>query len=413
MTPEIMQNMVQMLNQMPTQAPRPLALHLAIQTMTYTGSLSALPNLNSVLQSWKNNASQNTGQLMNEISATDPSAFAEAVQQEVQDRVRLFAEGVNKLTSAEREECQPPLECVFEEGTTKLLRAQADGPPVIFIPSLINRAHILDLCEGNSLVRACRDHGLDVFLVDWDVPGDVEKSYKIDNYIDRLERIRDVVAERVGQTPMIAGYCMGGLLALALAARAPEKISKMALLATPWDFSHMPRPGIQHLRNSMPWLRSIIDINEMLPVDVLQAMFAGIDPCATARKFRQFAEMDEKSPAARAFVQLEDWLNDGIPLAGPVARECLQDWYIDNVTAMGKWQTGRIVVDPKSLSVPSMVIVPQNDIIVPPATALPLGELLPSAETTVLSSGHIGMIVGGRARRQLFDPLSSWLLNPA
>ena len=411
MSQEIIQNLVQVLNQNQEQAPRPLALHLAIQTMTFTSSLSALANLNAVSQNWKAGDQPNQAQLLKEISATDPQLFAAAVQAEVQGRVQQFAAGVSKLNDATREKAQSPLACVFEEGSTKLLHAPGDGPPVIMIPSLINRAYILDLGPKNSLVRSLAKSDLDVYLVDWDTPGGQEKSFCIDDYIDRLERIRDIVTERAGQSPMLAGYCMGGLLALALVARAPDRIAKLALLATPWDFSEMPRPGIQHLQNSMPWLRSLIDVTNVLPVDVLQAMFAGIDPCATARKFRQFSAMASDSATARAFVQLEDWLNDGVPLSGPVAIECLQDWYIDNVTGKGIWHTAGSVVDPKRFTLPAWVIVPENDVIVPPDTALPLGNLLPNAEVSQLSSGHIGMIAGGRAKRQLYDPLAAWLLK--
>lgn len=411
MSPEIIQNLVQVLNQNQAQSPRPLALHLAIQSMTFTSSLIALANLNAVSQSWKANDQLNHDQLLKKISLTDPQAFAAAVQAEIQERVQQFVVGVSKLNDAKRVTHQTPLACIFKESSTKLLHAPGDGPPVILIPSLINRAYILDLGPKNSLVRSLAKSGLDVYLVDWDAPGDQEKSFCIDDYIDRLERIRDVVSERSDQLPKLIGYCMGGLLALALVARDPNQISKLALLATPWDFSQMPRAGIQHLKNSMPWLRSVIDVMNMLPVDMLQAMFAGIDPCATARKFRQFSSMASDSAHARAFVQLEDWLNDGVPLSGPVAIECLQDWYIDNVTANNKWRSSGNVVDPKKLGLPTWVIVPENDIIVPPETARPLGELMPNAEITELSSGHIGMIAGGRAKRQLYDPLAAWLLK--
>lgn len=411
MSPEIIQNLVQVLNQNQAQAPRPLALHLAIQTMTFTSSLSALANLNAVSQNWSASDQPNYDQLLKEISSTDPQAFAAAVQAEVQARIQLFAKGVSRLNGATRGKGQDALPCIFNEGTTKLLHAEGNGPPLILIPSLINRAYILDLGPKNSLVRSLAESGLDVYLVDWDSPGDQEKSFHIDDYIDRLVRIRDAISERSGQTPMIAGYCMGGLLALALVARDVDKIAKLALLATPWDFSKMPSSGIQHLKNSMPWLRSVISATDVLPVDILQAMFAGIDPCATARKFRQFSSMSPDSKAACAFVQLEDWLNDGVPLAGPVAIECLQDWYIDNRPASGRWKTAGNIVDPCSLAIPAYVVVPENDIIVPPATALPLGEVLPNADTTVLSSGHIGMIAGGSAKDKLYNPLASWLLN--
>jgi polyhydroxyalkanoate synthase len=411
MSPEIMQNLVHVLNQHQSQAPRPLALHLAIQTMTFTSSLSGLTNLNAVSRSWKKTSPHVQNRLLKEISNTDPQAFAAAVQAEVQSRVQDFAKGVNKLNNAARVQALEPLPCVFEEGTTRLVHAVGDGSPVILIPSLINRAYILDLGEKNSLTRALAKSGLDVYLVDWDAPGKSEQDFTIDDYIDRLERIRDHVAERAGQKPMVAGYCMGGLLALALVARAQNKIAKLALLATPWDFSEMPQPSIQHLRNSMPWLSALIDAAGVLPVDVLQAMFVGIDPCATSRKFRQFASMPDDGASARAFVQLEDWVNDGVPLAGPVAMECLKDWYIENEPGRGKWQTRDVLVNPSELKLPTWVVVPENDTIVPPETATPLGNLIPNAKLTSVASGHIGMIAGTRAKRQLYDPLSSWLVD--
>lgn len=411
MGPEILQNLVHVLNQHQAQAPRPLALHLAIQTMTLTSSLSGLTNLNAVSQTWKKTSPHAQDRLLREISTTDPQAFAAAVQSEVQSRVQAFAEGVNKLNNAKRDRALEPLPCVFEEGTTKLTHATGEGPPVLLIPSLINRAYILDLGEKNSLTRTLARSGLDVYLVDWDAPGEVEQDFTIDDYIDRLERIRDHVFDRTGQQPMVAGYCMGGLLALALVARAQNKIAKLALLATPWDFSEMPQPSLQHLRNSMPWLSALIDAARVLPVDVLQAMFVGIDPCATSRKFRQFASMPENGASARAFVQLEDWVNDGVPLAGPVARECLNDWYIENRPGRGQWRTRDILVNPGELTVPTWIVVPKNDTIVPPGTAAPLGGLIPNAKLTTVASGHIGMIAGTRAKRQLYDPLASWLLD--
>jgi polyhydroxyalkanoate synthase len=411
MSPEIMQNLVHVLNQHQSQAPRPLALHLAIQTMTFTSSLSGLTNLNAVSKNWKKTNPHAQDRLLKEISTTDPQAFAAAVQSEVQSRVEAFAEGVNKLITAKRDQVLAPLPCVFEEGTTKLTHATGEGPPVLLIPSLINRAYILDLGEKNSLTRALAKRGLDVYLVDWDAPGKSEQDFTIDDYIDRLERIRDHIIERTGQQPMVAGYCMGGLLAVALVARAQKKIAKLALLATPWDFSEMPQPSIQHLKNSMPWLGALIDAARVLPVDVLQAMFVGIDPCATSRKFRQFASMSDDGASARAFVQLEDWVNDGVPLAGPVAMECLKDWYIENKPAGGHWKTRDILVNPCEFTLPTWIVVPENDTIVPPGTAFPLGDLIPNAKLKTVASGHIGMIAGARAKRQLYDPMASWLVE--
>ena len=67
----------------------------------------------------------------------------------------------------------------------------------------------------------------------------------------------------------------------------------------------------------------IIALLGEMPVDALQGLFASIDPMQTARKFLNFALLDPQNPKASVFVALEDWLNDGVPLAGPVAQECL------------------------------------------------------------------------------------------
>ena len=124
---------------------------------------------------------------------------------------------------------------------------------------------------------------------------------------------------------MLAGYCMGGTLAVAAAARRPDLVRALALLAAPWDF-HAGNQARAHAGGGMlPLLEPALAFNDTLPVDVLQVLFAMLDPWGVADKYRAFARLDPASERARLFVALEDWLNDGVPLAAPVARECLAD----------------------------------------------------------------------------------------
>jgi len=92
-----------------------------------------------------------------------------------------------------------------------------------------------------------------------------------------------------------------------------------------------------------------------------------------------------------------------------VARECLLDWYGENTPGRGVWQVGGRVVDPAEVTARSLVLVPQQDYIVPPDSAAPLGALLPNAETVSLPLGHIGMVASGRSRAKLYRPLADWL----
>ena len=56
------------------------------------------------------------------------------------------------------------------------------------------------------------------------------------------------------------------------------------------------------------------------------ALFNGLNPGLANSKFRNLSNVRANSRKFANFVALEDRLNDGVPLAGPVARECLFDW---------------------------------------------------------------------------------------
>ena len=111
-----------------------------------------------------------------------------------------------------------------------------------------------------------------------------------------------------------------------------------------------------------------------LPVDLLQALFAALDPSLALRKFLAFAALDPDSERARQFVALEDWLNDGVPLAASVARECLGQWYGENATARGAWRLSGRAVLPQRIKLPSLAVIPDQDRIVPPGSALALAQ---------------------------------------
>ncbi|MBI3451670.1 MAG: alpha/beta fold hydrolase, partial [Rhodospirillales bacterium] len=274
----------------------------------------------------------------------------------------------------------------------------------------INRAYILDLTPARSLLRHRAEAGFRPFLVDWDRPGPTERSFGFDDYIlGRLGRALDRVRVLAGGRPAVVGYCMGGLLALALAAARTAEVSGLALLATPWDF-HADRPGVARAMGYAvaPWLPLVEMLGEM-PLDLLQSLFFGLDPFLGARKFRAFAALDPASPRAEEFVALEDWLNDGVPLAAAVARESIFGWYGENTPGRGEWRVGGRAVRPEMLAMPSLVVVPEQDRIVPPASAAALARAIPGAETLAPPLGHIGMMVGGRATETLWRPLAAWL----
>lgn len=308
----------------------------------------------------------------------------------------------------QRDLADPPV--VWREGESRVLdyaAADAAGPVVLFVPSLVNRAYILDLAPGRSLLRFLAAAGVRAALLDWGWPSAAERRFGLDDYIaGRLARaVSDLAVDR---PIVLVGYCMGGLLSLAAALRQPNQIGALGLLATPWDFHAADPDRAEHMVALVRRLEPLL-AGGTLPVDAIQALFAMQDAAGVAAKYRAFASRDPASAAASMFVAMEDWLADGVPLAAPVARECLGGWYGDNSTARGVWQVAGMAVDPAALRIPTFVAVPGHDRIVPPESARPLARLIAGSTLVEPPTGHVAMVAGRRADMHLWNVLLGWL----
>lgn len=408
------------------RGPRPLALHLmlaawrgiAAATPSWPASSTGSTRSNGGSPRWRSDeAAARAEALAARLAEAGhaPADLSGAVLRELarQDRALIAGIAAYRRHPWQRTLADPPAR--WAEGGSRLLDYGAtaalapDAPVLLVVPSLVNRAHVLDLMEGASMLRFLAARGLRPLLLDWGWPGEVERRFTLTDYIaGRLERALTVAAGEAGGPVLLAGYCMGGLLALAAAARRPDLVRGLALLATPWDF-HAGDPGrARALAATLPLYEPALAFAEALPVDVLQTMFAALDPFGIAAKYRGFARLDPASQRARLFVALEDWLNDGVPLAAPVARECLSGWYGRNEPARGAWRVAGLPVEPAAVRCASFVAVPGRDRIVPPESALPLAVALPGAVLHQPSAGHIGMAAGSGAEAALWRPLAEW-----
>ena len=393
--------------------PRPLPVHLAVAAATWGSSLAVLPALRSGSLPWKAPLRSRAEALRSALESVPPEAFAAAVEAEARRRFGHFLEGVEAYRHHTRRRVGEEPPAIWRAGTTRLLDYGGEGPVVLAVPSLINRAYVLDLAPGRSLLRHLVGEGFRVLLLDWDAPGAEERGFTLDDYVaGRLVDAIDTAARHGGPVRLL-GYCMGGTLALAAALLARTRVSALALLATPWDF-HAERPEqARALAASLAPFWPAFEALGEVPLDVLQTLFAALDPQLALRKFLAFAAQAPDSAEAQAFVALEDWANDGVPLAVKVARACLDGWYGANDTAAGRWRVAGRAIDPGALDIPALVVVPERDRIVPPASAAALGAAIPGARTLRTGLGHVGMVVGGCAEAEVWRPLAEWLRSSA
>jgi polyhydroxyalkanoate synthase len=391
--------------------PRPLPAHLAGAMMLWLSSRAALPNLrNASLAS--NAASERLRALAAEIDAFGRDKVAAALDDEIARRAGSCLAGLEAYRRHPFRRRNRVLPVLWREGTTRLIdyAGASVGPLVLVVPSLINRFHVLDILPEHSFLRHLVKEGLRPVVVDWGAPGRQERHFDLADYIaGRLARAC-AVATRIAGAPIgVVGYCMGGLLALAMALRRQPEIGCLALLATPWDFHAERQQQAQRLGLVADYLPLLCGRRGTVPVGIIQSLFFLLDPFTAERKFTRFAALDPDGDEARSFVALEDWLNDGVPLAPGVARECMRSWYGDNEPGRGLWRVGGERVHPKKLRRPALVVIPSRDRIVPPSSAEPLAAEMRAATVLRPPLGHVGMMSATRAPERLWTPIAEWL----
>jgi polyhydroxyalkanoate synthase len=325
-----------------------------------------------------------------------------------------FLTGIERYRASPVVRDVPQRPVIWQKGTTRLFDYGEEGkkrPPVLVIPSLINRYHVLDLDEKQSLMRAlaARFHP---YLVDWDEPGGEELAFNLESYFTcRLLPVLAHVAAIHKKPVHLVGYCMGGTMAAALAQLMPDNTKSLSCLAAPWDFHAGDEQMPMKMQAVLTALDPLMESWGFLPVDLLQGFFISLQPFHLQEKFMRFAREPENSEAARTFVLVEDWVNEGVPLPLHVARACLQGWYIENQTARGNWRVRGETILPATLQLPNLHIIPQHDKIVPQASALGLATIMRQPAIIQPTFGHISMMVNAAARDKVWPQLFDWLAS--
>lgn len=393
--------------------PRPLPAHLASAMLLWLTSRAASTSLasGSPRSNALRGASPALSEIAAELAALGPEGAA-ALDRELRRRAAGFARGLDAYRAHPYRRREPEIPIRWQRNAARLLD-YGEGivaPALLIVPSLINRYYVLDLLPERSFARYLAARGIRPLVLDWGEPGDAERTFSLSDYVaGPLAEATAAAAALAGGPVAVAGYCMGGLLALALALHRPRDVAALALLATPWDFHAERAEQGKVLASFLDVQAALLGAADPVPVEVIQLLFMALDPFLAERKFIRFAAADMAGAAATSFVALEDWINDGVPLARGVALDCARSWYRDNQPLRGEWRIDGRPVRPQEVKVPSLVVVPSRDRIVPPRSAAPLATAIPGARVLRPPFGHIGMMASTAAPEAVWRPIAEWL----
>jgi len=291
-------------------------------------------------------------------------------------------------------------------------------PPVVLVYSLINRPPVLDLLPSRSVVRSLQAAGLDVYLLDWGEPGRFEARLDLGGHLARLARAVRAARRTAGAGSVsLLGYCLGGTLAVALAALEPALVSRLALLATPiaFDPAATGTLGAWARAGGIEPERLALTPAGNVPGQTLRELLRFQDPLGQVRKLATILERAGDEAFLDAFLAQERWANGCVDFPGRLFSEWIRLFYREDRLARGTLVAGGRPVDLARLTQPILNVVSEGDRIVPPESSTPLAALVGPAgrvETLPVGGGHIGMTVGKRAPETTHRALARFLVGP-
>mgnify|MGYP002641338780 CR=1 FL=1 len=396
--------------------PSPLLFHLSAAVAGYQSAIANVVNPDSANIEWHPELIEQA----TSIGKLDAAVLHRATHK----RMRAMLSGLEKWQAHpyRRAVVDPPV--IWSNGSSRLLdfggcpeAKTANAPPVLVVPSLINRAYILDLNENCSLLRYLAAKGLRPLLLDWGTPSDAELGFDLNSYatqrlLPALKASRALTDKPIG----LLGYCMGGTLAAGVLSLQNAEVGAFATIGSPWDFS--ASKGVSAALRTVvtgsqitEMVKNIGQAFGMIPTEFFQHLFALINPMQAAVKFRKLDNMDLNSPAANHFVAIEDWLADGVPLVPPSAKDVLIDWNLKNATARGSWKLQDTSVDLSTIRQPTLNVCGLRDSITQHDVAVAMAREIPNAQLLTPDTGHVGMIVGSNARETVWKPVAEFFTS--
>src|SRR3954470_9211113 len=313
-----------------------------------------------------------------------------------------------------------PKEVVWKRGKAEVWRYRNGevkyGPPVLIVHSLVSRSYILDLRPGNSLVEFLTAAGLDVYMLDWGVPDELDADNDLERYVDfYLPRAVAAVPRESGSEEVtLMGYCLGGVLsALYAAGHEHAPVRNLVLMATPLDFDEMGAM-VAFLREGRLNASELVDDTGNVPADVLYSGFYMQAPTSEIAQKATLLEHLWNDEFVEGFQAMAQWSRDHVPFPGAAFRELVEDLIRRNVLMTGSMRVANRRIDLADARGDVLVAVAERDNVVPLPASTPAMELIGDParrEAMRLPGGQVTFGTGRSAVKVTQPKMAQWIID--
>ena len=249
------------------------------------------------------------------------------------------------------------------------------------------------------------------YLIHWKNIEEYRAEYSFEYYLKHgVDESVGRVYEREQKKLILAGHCLGGLLASShLACGSDRRISKYLSLNSPCDLSKLGK-----IREMARFLKvdETVDFFGNIPAEQMKFLFQMINP---ALKMQAMTAIFFKSDPGfmRAYRALLKWREDHINMPGEFARTLLKDFFQENRLFEEKMSFFGKKASLKKIKVPVLNVVSESDDIAPMASGQGLKEKVPQTEEMILPDGHLALTllpVMGQDVLPFWKKLLDWIL---
>ena len=168
----------------------------------------------------------------------------------------------------------------------------------------------------------------------------------------------------------------------------------------------------------------LLDAFGNLPAMVLNAAFILRNPIEHGHKYFHFFEQPRSLESIAEFFATETWLYDSPPIIGEIYREFANYCYKQNLLIKNKMRiegadgdsnndnNSEVVVNLKNINMPFLNIVARKDDLVSSNSSKALNNALTESHDKSLiefDSGHVGLIIGKYAHKELWPKVGEWI----
>ncbi|NDB89703.1 MAG: alpha/beta fold hydrolase [Thaumarchaeota archaeon] len=272
-----------------------------------------------------------------------------------------------------------PYDVVYEHDKMRLLHYKPlvdkqIKTPLLISYAIINRFHILDIQPSKSWVRKLLENGIDVYMIDWGSPSNIDKYLDFDDYVnmymdDCIDYIRK---EAQVENITLQGYCTGGTISTIYAALHPEKVRNLIVTAPVidgWKDTTVVSNVGKHID-----VDNLVNTIGNMPPEFMYYCFSILKPFEQGlEKYYKFFKNIHDKEFVDNFLRVEKWLSDTPPIPGELFRQWIRDIYQENLLVQNKMYVGGNKV------------------------------------MRVYPIGHVGMIASSFSQKQILPELCQWI----